>query len=350
MKGLLLTKSLPKEYKYIFLKGWKFSVPFLLLIVWFPRTITVNINLGGDILRLEQLKCLLDIAHTGSITNTAQRLFISQQAVSKSIKQLERELGIDLLIRTKTGVTLTAAGEEVVRHAETMLNEGEKLRASIEELKHINKKQSVIDISSTSSVTNLALPYVISKLNARQDKISIRVMPNIDFDSVLQLVQSGESDIGLMTINAMDLERKMKQYQDTLAVDILVHDELMAVMDRKLYKGTYTTLSADEFAKSPVRTIYNIIPIQEVRQDIYENNIIFSNDADFHRSMIERAGAVTLMSGLAYQYYFNTKRYVALNFQSEYAASLIHVAIYRKNADEQIRNIIAMIRREMHIQ
>ena len=51
-----------------------------------------------------------------------------------------------------------------------------------------------------------------------------------------------------------------------------------------------------------------------------------------------------------FQYYFNTKRYVALNFQSEYAASLIHVAIYRKNADEQIRNIIAMIRREMHIQ
>ena len=37
-------------------------------------------------MRLEQLKCLLDIAHTGSITNTAQRLFISQQAVSKSIK------------------------------------------------------------------------------------------------------------------------------------------------------------------------------------------------------------------------------------------------------------------------
>jgi len=301
-------------------------------------------------MRLEQLKCLLDIAHTGSITNTAQRLYISQQAVSKSIKQLERELGLDLLIRTKTGVTLTAAGEEVVGYAENMLLEGEKLLARVEELKHINKKESIIDISSTSSVTNLALPYVISKLNTRQDKVSIRVTASTDLEDVIQKVQEGICDIGLMTINAFDLERKMHIHQNILETEVLAHDELMVVMDRKQYKGNFSSLSADEFAKASVRTIYNIIPIEEVRQDVYENNVICSNDADFHRSMMERADAMTLMSGLAYQYYFNTKRYVALSFQSEYAASLIHVAIYRKNADEQIRNIVAMIRREMHIQ
>lgn len=301
-------------------------------------------------MRLEQLKCLLDIAHTGSITNTAQRLFISQQAVSKSIKQLEREFGLELLIRTKSGVTLTNAGEEVVRYAENMLNEGEKLLARVEELKHSNKKESIIDISSTSAVTNLALPYVISKLNTRQEKVSIRVTASTELEDVIQKVQDGVCDIGLMTINTFDLKRRMKEYQNILVADILAHDELMVVMDRKQYKGDFSSLSADEFSKAPVRTIYNIIPIEEVRQDVYENNVICSNDADFHRSMMERADAMTLMSGLAFQYYFNTKRYVALNFQSEYAASLVHVAIYRKNADDQIRNIIAMIRREMHIQ
>ena len=301
-------------------------------------------------MRLEQLKCLLDIAHTGSITNTAQRLFISQQAVSKSIKQLERELGLELLIRTKSGVTLTNAGEEVVRYAENMLNEGEKLLARVEELKHSNKKESIIDISSTSAVTNLALPYVISKLNTRQEKVSIRVTASTELEDVIQKVQDGVCDIGLMTINTFDLKRRMKEYQNVLVADILAHDELMVVMDRKQYKGDFSSLSADEFSKAPVRTIYNIIPIEEVRQDVYENNVICSNDADFHRSMMERADAMTLMSGLAYQYYFNTKRYVALNFQSDYAASLVHVAVYRKDAEEQIRSIVAMIRREMHIQ
>lgn len=301
-------------------------------------------------MRLEQLKCLLDISYTGSITSTAQRLYISQQAVSKSIKQLEKELGLELLIRTKTGVMLTEAGEEVIRYAENMLNESEKLRTRVEELKNVKNVSSTVDICSTSSVTNLALPYVIAKLNARHEKVSIRIIQSVDLDDVIQKVQTGVCDIGLMTINEFDLERKMAQHQDVLRADILAQDELVAVMDRKLYKGTHTSLSAEEFAKTSVRTLYNIIPIEELRMAVYENNIICSNDADFHRSMMERAEAMTLMSGLAYQYYFNTKKYVALTFQSEYTSSLVHAAIYRKDVESGIHNVVSMIRREMYIQ
>lgn len=301
-------------------------------------------------MRLEQLKCLLDISYTGSITSTAQRLYISQQAVSKSIKQLEKELGLELLIRTKTGVMLTEAGEEVTRYAENMLNESEKLRTRVEELKNVKTVSSTVDICSSSSVTNLALPYVIAKLNARHDKTLVRIIQIMDLEDVIQKVQTGVSDIGLMTINAFDLERKMEQHKDLLCADVLAQDELVAVMDRKLYKGTHTSLSAKEFAKTSVRTLYNIIPIEELRMAVYENNIICSNDADFHRSMMERAEAMTLMSGLAYQYYFNTKKYVALTFQSEYTSSLVHVAVYRKDADASIHNIVSMIRREMYIQ
>ena len=53
------------------------------------------------IMRLEQLQCLLDVAQTGSLTSTAKRLFVSQQAVSKSIKQLEEELGVRIVIYNK---------------------------------------------------------------------------------------------------------------------------------------------------------------------------------------------------------------------------------------------------------
>ena len=47
-------------------------------------------------MRLDQLKYLVDIAQTGSITSTSQRFFVTQQAVSKSIKQLETELDTDI--------------------------------------------------------------------------------------------------------------------------------------------------------------------------------------------------------------------------------------------------------------
>ena len=58
-------------------------------------------------MRIEQLRCIVDIAETGSLTATAQRQFITQQAVSKTIKQLEKELDATLLIRTHAGVSFT---------------------------------------------------------------------------------------------------------------------------------------------------------------------------------------------------------------------------------------------------
>ena len=68
-------------------------------------------------MRFEQLHCLQEIARTGSITSAAKNLFISQQAVSNSVKQLEEELGVQLMIRSATGISLTAEGKEAVEFA-----------------------------------------------------------------------------------------------------------------------------------------------------------------------------------------------------------------------------------------
>ena len=74
-------------------------------------------------MRIEQLHCIVDIAETGSITATAQRQFVTQQAVSKTIKQLEKELNATLLIRTRTGVSFTEIGKELVTFAQKVLAE-----------------------------------------------------------------------------------------------------------------------------------------------------------------------------------------------------------------------------------
>ena len=91
-------------------------------------------------MRLEQLKCLVDIAQTGSISSTAQRLYVTQQAVSKSIKQLEQELGIEILIRTNMGVRLTPIGQKVMEFARRVLDEEEQLRQEIQESKIAEEK------------------------------------------------------------------------------------------------------------------------------------------------------------------------------------------------------------------
>lgn len=301
-------------------------------------------------MRLEQLKCLVDIAQTGSISSTAQRLYVTQQAVSKSIKQLEQELGIEILIRTNMGVRLTPIGQKVMEFARRVLDEEEQLRQEIQESKIAEEKDETLylQISSTSSVTNLVLPTIISKLNVHQVHAQVNLLPMPSFDAVMEHVCNGTSDIGLMTINGQELKRKLAERQDMLEVALLVQDDMVAVMDRRSYSGEKTAITGEEFALSPARTIYNIIPVEEMQDMVYQQGIICSNDADFHRSMMEKAGAITLMSGLAYQYYFNSKKYVALNFEG-YSPDLVHVAIYRKQAGEHIRRFVSMIRKEMYI-
>ena len=61
---------------------------------------------------VQQLKYILKVAEVGSITEAAKLLFISQPSLSNSIKETEKEAGITIFHRSRTGITLTKDGAE----------------------------------------------------------------------------------------------------------------------------------------------------------------------------------------------------------------------------------------------
>ncbi len=75
---------------------------------------------------LRQLRAFVAVAEELNFTRAAERLFLGQQAVSKSIRQLERELGVVLLERTTHEVRLTAAGAELLRDGREALKTAEE--------------------------------------------------------------------------------------------------------------------------------------------------------------------------------------------------------------------------------
>lgn len=75
-----------------------------------------------------QLKQFVTLAETGNMTETAQKLFISQPNISRSIKKLEEELGLALFIRARYKMILTPGGEYVFEHARKALAEIEKIQ------------------------------------------------------------------------------------------------------------------------------------------------------------------------------------------------------------------------------
>ena len=302
-------------------------------------------------MRMEQLSCLLDIAQTGSLTSTAKRLFVSQQAVSKSIKQLEDELGVTILIRTKTGVSFTEDGIAVVEFARKVLAEQDNLVQNFQIRQSGGQfwKNQKIVIGTTSSIANVILPNIVADLMTQQTLPAIQMMALDSFDTLIEHVLQGKCDIGLTAIRAKILPEKMETFTDRLEVETLMHDEFIVAMNKRFYNSCETCIDTDMFGNAQVKTSYDILSLSDrFSEKRYNANIICSNDADFHRGMMDKAGAMTMMSGLAYRFYFSNKKYIALPYEDD-TFSLVHAAIYRKDASAQVREFVSMIRREMYM-
>jgi len=302
-------------------------------------------------MRIDQLSCLLDIAQTGSLTSTAKRLFVSQQAVSKSIKQLEEELGVTILIRTKTGVSFTEDGIAVVEFARKVLAEQDALVQNLQVKQSGGQfwKNQKIVIGTTSSVANVILPDIVAELIAQQTLPDIQMMALDSFDLLLEQIVQGSCDIGLTAIRTNVLPEKIAIFTDILETEVLMHDEFVVAMNKRFYNSCETCIDTSMYEKAQVKTSYDILSVNEIfTEKRYNANIICSNDADFHRGMMDKAGALTMMSGLAYRFYFSNKKYVALPYEDN-RFSLIHAAIYRKDTSAQVREFVSMIHREMYM-
>ena len=298
-------------------------------------------------MRFEQLECLLAVEETGSFVGAAQRLFLTQQAISMSMKQLEQELGQPLLVRENKKIIFTPFGEEVLAFSRKMLNDRDEFlrkahtKTQETEVLHIN-------ICSNSCVANMTLPEIVYNMEAQKRKAAFKISQAESLDSILRHVQSGKKDVGLVSMNSEELDRKFAAYENELQLEILARDELVAVLNRKDYDGKQVFIPVSEQMGRYFTTMYNIEPSDAYKFSADATSLTCSNDADFHRAMLEKGGTMVLMSGLSYQYFFKDKKYVCLPLESA-DVPMIHAAIYRKDASAQMQELVQMIRQELHV-
>ena len=142
--------------------------------------------------KLELYRVFKEVAEAGNITAAAQTLFISQSAVSQSIKQLEAELQTRLFARNSRGVTLTADGRmlyEYVRSAMGLLETGEEKLSQSRDL-----QIGHLTIGASDTVTSqFLLPY-LDRFHRQYPAIHIQIISGRSH-KVLGLLQSGKVDI-----------------------------------------------------------------------------------------------------------------------------------------------------------
>ena len=94
---------------------------------------------------LELYKVFYTVARCGSLTKAAQELYISQPAVSQSVKQLESRLGVPLFTRTHRGMELTVGGKLIFKNVSDALCLLEKFRGC----RHCQNRRNRLDIPSS---------------------------------------------------------------------------------------------------------------------------------------------------------------------------------------------------------
>lgn len=168
-------------------------------------------------MRKEQLRNFIEVVDCGSINKAAEKLYISQPNLSRSIHALEEEMGKDLLTRTNRGVTLTPTGQLLYYYARSILNQFqvlERLKNLSEEV--IHRKLSV-SVDSIFLKDDLILDFY---QHMKSSDTEIHLVETTA-EEVLDNVSNIKSEIGITILNDYQLSI-FKKMADTKEVSVYI--------------------------------------------------------------------------------------------------------------------------------
>ena len=119
-------------------------------------------------IKFRHLQCFLEVARQGSLARAADRLAVSQPAVSKTLKELEEVLAAQLFERGKGGAVLTEAGMAFLRYAGPCV---QALREGVESLRGGEYQASSARLGVLSTVEGAFLPEVVRRLHERHSAL-----------------------------------------------------------------------------------------------------------------------------------------------------------------------------------
>lgn len=123
-------------------------------------------------MRIEQLRYFLDVCETRSINESARRLYISQPALTKSIQSMEKELGLVLFERLKSGIYLNKQGEIFLQYVKKILLEYEQARMALSQSLAFS---APINICICSTLATFFLPTILHEMKEWFPQLPINI-------------------------------------------------------------------------------------------------------------------------------------------------------------------------------
>lgn len=148
-------------------------------------------------MKLDQIAYVTEIAKTGSFSQAARNLYVSQPNLSYSIKQLEQEMGFDIFERNNSGVVITSRGKELLFHYQIIMQEYRSLNA----LKNLTESPFRLSLRVATLNTPRLASNILSIIKRYQNSpINFNLINCSSFDYLIQQIANYKIDFAIMGV------------------------------------------------------------------------------------------------------------------------------------------------------
>ena len=248
-------------------------------------------------MKLQQLKYVLAIVDNGlNITAAAEKLFTSQPGVSKQLKLLEEELGLQLFARKgKSLGSITPAGEQVIERARFIMGEAENIRTLA--ASYFQEEEGTLSIATTHTQARYVLPDVVRQFRNRYPRVGLNLHQGTS-EQIADMVSANDIDFAIAT-GSHDLFRDLllvPSYHWDRKV-IVPHDHELTKLDRKI--------TLRDLAKYPLVTYVFSFGGQSslkrafVEQGLNPDVVFTARDVDVIKTYVRMGLGVGIVAGMA---------------------------------------------------
>lgn len=280
-------------------------------------------------MNFQQLRSIREtVRQDFNLTDVARVLHASQPGISRQIRELEDELGIEIFVRSGKRLTgLTPPGETVLPIVERMLHEAENLKRAGADFAKAGRGR--LSIAATHSQARYALPTAVRDFRTLNPDVILHMHQGSP-QQVASMLLDGDADIGIAT-------EALAQYEDLVALPCFRWTHVLILplghpMAEEAAAGTPPTLA--RLADFPIITYEagftgrGHIDEAFAKEDRAPNIVLTAMDADVIKTYVELGLGVGIIAAIAYDEE-RDQRLVALDARHLFAWNMTRLAIRR---------------------
>lgn len=250
-------------------------------------------------MKLQQLKYLLAIVDNGlNITAAADRLYTSQPGVSKQLKLLEEELGLQLFSRKgKSLDRVTRAGEQVVVRARKVMDEVEQIRRLASDF--YQEQEGTLTVAATNTQARYVLPGIVRELRKQYPKVRLNLHQGTS-DQIADMITKSDIDFAIAT-------GRNDSFNELLQVPGYNWDRIVLVPNGHELTKVERDLTLQDLAAYPLVSYIFSFDSEATLKNMFaakglDANVVFTaRDADIVKTYVLMGLGIGIVASMAFQ-------------------------------------------------